>query len=416
MYTSLPQQDRSRRPPTALRPPGRESSRVSPALHPVLQLQQTIGNRAVRRWLQTKLAVSAPGDAYEQEADRVADAVMTGQAPAVSPASPGVQPELRREIARPEDLVDSTFPPGGEILADSAAPKEKGPEVPVQRSVTGEAGEGGGVSAGFESALDREIQRGGEALPAGTGSFMESRFGQDFSGVRIHRDAQADTLARSVDARAFTVGSDIFFARAQYQPESSEGRHLLAHELTHVVQQSPGLVARQGTPPASGAVTACSKYKGYDSSVSLTVYNCAGLALRTYTFIAPAADVRNAIAANFKPATGSGGANQVKFWLWEYTVHTEDDKGKSLGASWDDFHIVAGLMGAKGKDPKDVYSKNGRRPVYGPGTGPGFKPAARERATSNDPSEKEMSTNDGRPIFKVRSMMTETILTAECNP
>ena len=66
---------------------------------------------------------------------------------------------------------------------------------------------------------------------------MEGAFGADFGGVRVHADSSADGLSRSMQAKAFTVGSDIFFARGQYQPSSTSGQRLLAHELTHTVQQ-----------------------------------------------------------------------------------------------------------------------------------------------------------------------------------
>jgi len=88
-------------------------------------------------------------------------------------------------------------------------------------------------------------QRGhGQALAAGTQHFMEPRFGTSFDSVRIHNDPRADSLARAVQARAFTHGSDLYFRHGEYDPGSERGRHLLAHELTHVVQQTAP-VARQ---------------------------------------------------------------------------------------------------------------------------------------------------------------------------
>ena len=101
--------------------------------------------------------------------------------------------------------------------------------------------------------------------------------------------------------------------------------------------------------------------------------------------------------------------------MWEYDMHFENDLGTVIRAASPDFHIVAGRTDLTGADPTDVYSKNGHRKVYGPGTGPGFKPAARERSTSNDPSETP-STYMGRPVFKVRSNMTESITCAGCYP
>jgi hypothetical protein len=68
---------------------------------------------------------------------------------------------------------------------------------------------------------------------------MEPRFGTDFSAVRVHTDSNAQSLARSVNAQAFTVGNDVVFGAGQYAPESDSGKRLLAHELTHVIQQSP---------------------------------------------------------------------------------------------------------------------------------------------------------------------------------
>ena len=75
-------------------------------------------------------------------------------------------------------------------------------------------------------------------MDSGAREQMEPTFGADFSGVRVHADTEADTLNRAVSARAFTTGQDIFFREGEYNPGSSSGRELLAHELTHVVQQN----------------------------------------------------------------------------------------------------------------------------------------------------------------------------------
>ncbi|WP_263352929.1 eCIS core domain-containing protein [Acidicapsa acidisoli] len=86
----------------------------------------------------------------------------------------------------------------------------------------------------------------GEALDAPTRSFMESRFGRDFSRVRVHSDELAAESARSVNAAAYTVGSKLVFDRGQYASRTHEGRKLIAHELAHVVQQSSGTVQAAG--------------------------------------------------------------------------------------------------------------------------------------------------------------------------
>jgi len=94
----------------------------------------------------------------------------------------------------------------------------------------------------------------GRALDESSRAYFEPRFGFDFSKVRIHADDEAAASARSLGALAYTAGSEIAFDRAQYQPGSAEGRRLLAHELTHVVQQgqATALPGREGTRPAPG--------------------------------------------------------------------------------------------------------------------------------------------------------------------
>ena len=90
----------------------------------------------------------------------------------------------------------------------------------------------------------------GQPLDRPTRQFMEGRMGQDFGDVRVHTDASASDSARSVNAQAYTVGNDIVFQSGTYAPDSDAGRHVLAHELTHVVQQRSGPV--DGTPAAGG--------------------------------------------------------------------------------------------------------------------------------------------------------------------
>ncbi|HKV32406.1 MAG TPA: DUF4157 domain-containing protein, partial [Candidatus Dormibacteraeota bacterium] len=91
---------------------------------------------------------------------------------------------------------------------------------------------------------------GGSPLDRDTRGFMESRLGADFSDVRVHTDGKATESARSVQAHAYTVGNDVVFQSDKYAPESDSGKRMLAHELTHVVQQRSGPV--DGTPAAGG--------------------------------------------------------------------------------------------------------------------------------------------------------------------
>jgi len=158
--------------------------------------------------VQPKLAVSAPDDPYEHEADRVAAAVMRMPAPAV-----------QRKCA--------ACSAGG-----ATCPHCEEEEARVQRKVEGvrHAGE---VSADFASRL-----RGGAPLDRASRAFFEPRFGHSFGNVRVHTGPEADAAARSIHARAFTLGRNVAFAVGEYDPQSERGRSLLAHELVHVVQQA----------------------------------------------------------------------------------------------------------------------------------------------------------------------------------
>jgi hypothetical protein len=112
------------------------------------------------------------------------------------------------------------------------------------------------VSAALEEQQDPSLVKdvvgsgGGSPLDKDTRGFMESRLGADFSDVRVHTDPKAHESARSVQAYAYTVGSDVVFQSGKYEPESDSGKRMLAHELTHVVQQRSGPVA--GTPAPGG--------------------------------------------------------------------------------------------------------------------------------------------------------------------
>ena len=85
--------------------------------------------------------------------------------------------------------------------------------------------------------MTRSVRLGGHPLDPTTRALMEPRLGHDFSRVRVHADGEAATAARAVQARAYTIGRDIVFGSGEYRPATVEGRRLLAHELTHVVQQ-----------------------------------------------------------------------------------------------------------------------------------------------------------------------------------
>ena len=190
---------------------------------------------------QAKLEISVPEDLSEREADRFADQVMRAAGPAPAPAPAGEDREGRAELAGAE-----------------REPEQAGK---VQRASTGTSAirAGGPVlGRGASRGIAAARTGGGEPLPEPVRAFMEPKFGEDFSGVRVHRDARASGLARAVEARAFTVGQDLFFREGAYEPGTYKGKRLLAHELTHVVQQREGaasgaVVHRDAEPAAAGA-------------------------------------------------------------------------------------------------------------------------------------------------------------------
>ncbi len=193
-------------------PPAGYSQRIS-------NLQRIVGNQAILRTIsrsqqaiQTKLAVNQPGDVYEQEADRVADQVMRMTAPVAVQrqcAACAQEDKLQRKCA--ECAEEDT--------------KE------LHRKETG---------AGPRTAppiVHQVLNSPGQPLDSASRTFMEPRFGYDFSSVRVHADSRATESAQAVHALAYTVGRNIVFARDQYSPGSAASNRLLAHELTHVVQQ-----------------------------------------------------------------------------------------------------------------------------------------------------------------------------------
>lgn len=175
--------------------------------------------------VRAKLAVGRVDDPLEQEADRVADQVMRMPAPDIS-CGPAAEQISRKCAACEKDEL------------------QKMPAQP-QRAPA----EAGGAAQVDMPPLVRDVLAGpGETFDTSTRAFMERRFGHEFGHVRVHADAQAATSARAIDALAYTAGHHIVFGAGQYAPHTAAGRRLLAHELTHVVQQTPpGTIHRQPT-------------------------------------------------------------------------------------------------------------------------------------------------------------------------
>jgi hypothetical protein len=159
-------------------------------------------------FFQAKLTVNQPGDKHEQEADAMSDEVMKA-------------PTVQRKCAECEEEEKLQRKPLSEEI------------MPVQRKETANVPS---VDAHTEAAI-QSSKGSGSVLPQETRTAMEERFGADFSDVTVHTDSTASQLNRTLNAKAFTSGSDIYFREGEYNPGTDSGKHLLAHELTHVVQQ-----------------------------------------------------------------------------------------------------------------------------------------------------------------------------------
>jgi hypothetical protein len=206
------------------------------------------GAAPLMRGADPPLAISQPGDRYEQDADRVADRVMRSPSPeashaprlAFAPADNNLQRKCTRckEEEEEQRKLQRKAPEGDSPISVqrkcSQCEEEEEAKKQVQRS---EAGADAGPATAPSSVHD-VLRSTGHPLDSSARRFMEPRFGQDFSGVRIHTGAAADRAVRDVSAAAFTVGPDIAFAQGRYAPETDAGRHLLAHELAHTVQQA----------------------------------------------------------------------------------------------------------------------------------------------------------------------------------
>ncbi|HEV7606393.1 MAG TPA: DUF4157 domain-containing protein [Steroidobacteraceae bacterium] len=187
------------------------------------------GDLRVLQSIQRKPAVSSPGDALELEADEVADQVMRKAAISTINGAPA---EIQRKCSVCEKAAQSVE---GRVEEEELMDQEQA-VVQLKADFSATPAPARGTSPTVAGRLDRS-QSGGEALAGGVRHAMEAAFGRDFSRVRVHRDGESASLSHQLSAFAFTRGSHIYFGSGKYDPEGSSGKRLLAHELTHVVQQ-----------------------------------------------------------------------------------------------------------------------------------------------------------------------------------
>ena len=272
----------------------------------ILFLQRTIGNQAVQRLiksrnLQGKLRVGQLGDRYEQEAERMADTVMNKPEPqnlkneggpvqtrqVYSTSEEEIHRQSEEQEEEEEEPVQLIHQTDAEQYIQRQEQEEEEEEEPLQLSQEIDTGQYLQKQEEEEEEeplqLSQEIDTGqylqkqeeeeeelvqtkapdtspdtgpdlqnqlaqsrgsGSSLSEHTSAFMESRFGTDFSDVKVHHDNQASEMSKALNAQAFTSGKDIYFGAGRYNPGTTSGDKLLAHELTHVVQQRSSSVAQ----------------------------------------------------------------------------------------------------------------------------------------------------------------------------
>ena len=266
----------------------------------VMRLQRSLGNQVVQRLIKsgnimTKLVIGRQNDPSEGEADQVADRVMqmpeqdvqrqtevaeeeeTLQSKTVSggispmaqrqegeedeeiqmQTEPEEEEQVQAQVAEEEEVlqpqsVSSVITPltqRQEVVEDEEVQMQAEPEdeeqiqaqeVEEEEELIQSKERSGSINRGTSNFADRlhSLKSSGNPLPNSLRASFENRFDHDFSGVRTHTGSEASDLARSINAKAFTSGKDIVFGSGQYSTESTQGKQLLAHELTHVVQQT----------------------------------------------------------------------------------------------------------------------------------------------------------------------------------
>ncbi len=279
----------------------------------ILFLQRTIGNRATTKFIQARLKVGQPNDVYEQEADRVAEQVMrmpdeegmgepakgrmgesTELAPKLrdgqitqspnppitqSPNPPTIQrlcPQCREEMqrqstesggVRTEELCPECRKRIQRQPMDEESRKRNEEEVIQTKEKTGQTPD---VTPKIESQIE-SMHGVGEPLSEEAQAYYEQRFGNYFGDVRVHTGPQAAESAKAINAKAYTTGKDIVFGAGEYEPETESGKKLLAHELTHVVQQGGG--KKRPSKLVQSSSLSISSFPASNSSTGLQKYD-----------------------------------------------------------------------------------------------------------------------------------------------
>ena len=361
--------------------PGRGHFGQSPEVRSILHLQRTIGNQAVQRMLQTdagqpeaelngpasrrfghdfnripihppaagaiqtKLAINKPGDSYEQEADRMAEQVMR----------------------TPEPQLQLACPCGGRCPKCTEQPSRERESLQTKHV---QASDSGQIAA---PPIVHEVLRSpGQPLDPATRTFMEPRFGHDFSRVRVHTDSEAASSAQAIGARAYTAGQHIVFGLEQYDMATGDGRRLLAHELTHILQSpdygSANDLVKRDEDKGSG------HEKRKETAKKAPKCQIAKAQIRPVFFRNdPGNDDPNptgkSLAPRLQEANRIWGKCGVEFQA-EKPKMVEDSQSKIAGNKHEELNAVERAYGKKGTGPQVFFLDNDLSLFGGGRTGP----------------------------------------------
>ena len=314
------------------KPNENHSKSIDSPAEQILQMQQTLGNHAVQRLIesgviQAKLKIGRPNDKYEQEADHIAERVIRMPEPQLQRQS-GCPDCPDREEIQTKPLDDQITPFlqrqfGSEEEEESIQPKliqrqKKEEEEPIQAKQANN--QTPLVNSTIESGI-QSLKGGGQPLPESTRTYFEPRFGTDFSQVRVHIDSRAALMNKELGARAFTNRQNIYFQSGQYHPNSIEGKRLLAHELVHVQQQQ----ASERRPTSILCVR--STHEPLEREGECTTASVEAPASQQLSRPAPLLHVEPTIIQRFVGSTNSPGVHsEDRFWEWRYVAESVDDE------------------------------------------------------------------------------------------
>ncbi|HMK25328.1 MAG TPA: DUF4157 domain-containing protein [Chitinophagaceae bacterium] len=318
--------------------------------------------------IQAKLSVSSPDDPQEKEADAMADHVMRMPEPAAAPAAKEEEKLQKKEEDKKEEQVHAKLGSSPVMVQTKCESCEKEDKAQaklfrmIQRSEDGSSssmdmtdGDSGsdysvdrkhislhhsdvvqrsgrgppGSSIPFDHSLSSS-KGSGSALPGDTRQFMESRFNADFSGVRIHTGSYAESMSSQIHAQAFTHGNDIYFNAGKFSPSTSQGSTLLAHELTHTIQQG---ASQHNTSTAANSSSGTSvSAKPLSVSRKEIIHRSADVPVQLTNAVEKAKTVEGKIDANKPQADGNrtGWENLVEIFK---TTFGEDKIISGAGGS-----------------------------------------------------------------------------------